>query len=271
MKKNKWYVLGMWALTLVFALVLAGCGPNMENEGDSKQTAIPLTFDTWTDGYIAAADSDRSRTQWFKFTATAATQFIFVSYSSLSNIYMQLYDSGNDEVGSEENFWGSTGGVGFISRTVSSDETYYIKVWPRSGSGTYRIGFTDFPKRPETPFTELTLNTWANGYIAPEGSGAPREQWFKFTATAATQYIHVSYDSLTNLYAQLYDSGVYEVGSNANFWGSVGGVESIPRLVSDGTMYYIKVWPRSGSGTYRIGFTTSTTPPTSLRQAALLY
>jgi hypothetical protein len=233
----------------------------MEDEGDSKKTAIPLTFDTWADGYIAAADSDRSRTQWFNFTATAATQFIFVSYSSLSNMYMQLYDSSDDEVGSEENFWGSTGGVGFISRAVTSGAAYYIKVWPRSGSGTYRIGFTDFPKRPETPFTELTLNTWANGYIAPEGSGAPREQWFKFTATAATQYIHASYDSLTNLYAQLYDSGVYEVGSNANFWGSTGGVESIPRAVTSGAMYYIKVWPHSGNGTYRIGFTTSTTPP----------
>jgi hypothetical protein len=37
---------------------------------------------------------------------------------------------------------------------------------------------------------ELTYNTWHSGFLPEPGSSIPREQWFKFTATANTHYFH---------------------------------------------------------------------------------
>jgi len=101
----------------------------------------------------------------------------------------------------------------------------------------------------------LTANTWRDGNI-PSSSG---EQWFKFTATAATQYIHVSFGTLADLYVQVYDSSYNTVGSQTNLYSST---KSISRTLTSGQVYFIKVWPYgSNSGTYKIAFNTSSTAP----------
>jgi hypothetical protein len=269
MKNNKWYLAGMAALALVFGLMMAGCEqPTDDDEGggggSSKSTAKPLTLDTWVDGNIPTVDSGGAREQWFTFTATAATQYIYIQYSTLTSLYVQVYDSSNYTVGEQARFWSSLGDTS-ISRALTSGATYYIKVTPgSSSSGTYRIGFTGFPAQPGTTFTQLTLDTWADGNIALAYCGGLREQWFEFTATVATQYIHIKFSTMTSLSVQVYDSSVYTVGSQASLSGSTGGTDSTSRELTSGATYYIKVTPQaysSASGTYRIGFTTSAKAP----------
>jgi len=100
----------------------------------------------------------------------------------------------------------------------------------------------------------LTVNTWANGNITSSGS----QQFFKFTATASTQYIHVSFNTLTSLSVQVYNSNGTTVGSQTNLNSST---RYTSRTVTTGQEYYMLIRSSSRTGTYRIAFNTSTTPP----------
>jgi hypothetical protein len=208
---------------------------------------IPLTLNTWADVNLS-----RYGEQWFTFTATADPQYIHASFGTLTDLYVQVYDSSGAPVGDRTNLWSSTK---YISRTVSTGQTYYIKVTPYSSSysGTYQIGFTESIVPPGA--IPLTLNTWADGNLPVNG-----EQWFTFTATASTQYIHASFGTLTNLYVQVYNSSGATVGSRTNLNSTN---EYISRTVSTGQTYYIRVTPYSSSysGTYQIGFNTDFVPP----------
>jgi hypothetical protein len=105
--------------------------------------------------------------------------------------------------------------------------------------------------------TTLTLNSWANGNITSSNN----EQWFRFTATAATQYVHVKHGTLTDLYVQLYDSTGDALGSRTELY--YNGTKYTSWMVTNGQQYYIRVTPysSSGSGTYQIAFNTSSTAP----------
>jgi hypothetical protein len=133
-----------------------------------------------------------------------------------------------------------------------------VRPYNTSGSGTYRIAFNTSTTAPIPTAIPLTVNVWANGNI-PTAGGV---QWFTFTANASTQYIHIAIGTLAALYVQVYDSSGATVGSETYFSSDT----STSRTLTSGNTYYIRVRPYSstgGNGTYRIGFTTSTTAPTS--------
>ena len=219
---------------------------------------IQLTTGTWTDGNITTSSGE----QWFYFTATNNTQYIHTGFGTLdsySGLNVQLYDSKGDAVESRTRLYNS---VKNTSRSLTNKQEYYIKVTPynSSGSGAYRIAFNASATSPSTVLpsnaTALTLNFWVDGNI-PASSG---EQWFKFTATADTHYIHANFGAISSLTVQLYDnSGDSTVGS-----GSVLNNDnkyiSRPSLTI-GQVYYIKVTPNSGTGAYQIVFSTSSTAP----------
>jgi hypothetical protein len=102
----------------------------------------------------------------------------------------------------------------------------------------------------------LVVSAWANGAI----TSTTAEQWFQFTATDSTQYVHVRFGTLNNLYVRLYDSNGGTLGSQTNLHSNTNHTSF---TVTSGQTYYIKVTPysSSGTGTYRIAFNTSSTPP----------
>jgi predicted RNA-binding protein with TRAM domain len=105
---------------------------------------------------------------------------------------------------------------------------------------------------PPTNYTTLTDNTWTTGDIIEEGG----VQWFMFTATASTQYIHIAFGTIKDyrgLYVQLYNSAGVSVSSQTHLDSST---KSISQPVTSGNVYYVKVQARSSSdtGTFRIGF-----------------
>jgi predicted RNA-binding protein with TRAM domain len=217
----------------------------------------PLTTGVWTGGNIATADEE----QWFSFTATTSTfngQYMHVTFGTLDDFYVELYNSSGAMVGIRSNVYGSTRST---SRTVTSGQTYYIKVYSYgSRSGDYEITFNASSTRPVwTPsavVTPLAVGVWANGNIAT----ADGKQWFSFTATAYTQYIHVAFGTLDDFYVELYNNSGATVGSITPMYGST---RYASRTVTSGQTYYIKVYPfdSTDSGTYKIAFNTSTTPP----------
>ena len=100
----------------------------------------------------------------------------------------------------------------------------------------------------------LTANTWIDGNI-PSSDG---EQWFRFTAIATTQWIHVIFGTLTSLNVQLYDNNLVAI-SSATLSGSW---RSNSWSLTNEQVYYIRVRPGStNSGTYQITFNTTSTAP----------
>ena len=226
-------------------------------------SATQLTENTWADGNLTSSSGE----QWFKFTATASTQYIHVSFGTLSSalgVYAQVYDSSGAAIGTETNLWSSTK---YISRSVTTGQEYYIKVrgYTSATNGTYQIAFNKSSSSPSVTVTipsgatPLTENIWADGNL----TSSIGEQWFKFTATASTQYIHVSFGTLSSalgVYAQVYDSSGAAIGTETNLWSST---KYISRSVTAGQEDYIKVRGYSSvtSGTYQIAFNKSSTVP----------
>jgi len=144
----------------------------------------------------------------------------------------------------------------FSSNNFSVGQEYYIKVWTgSSGGGTCQIAFNTTFIPPDTTITQLTVNTWVDGNLLTLSS----QQWFKFTATARTQYIHVSFSTFYSyFYIQVYDSSGDVVVNQTSFSDST---RYVSMTVTEGQEYYIRVNNYSYSGTYRIAFNTSETPP----------
>ena len=225
--------------------------PAVPFDPNEAPDVVTLTAGQWANGNIPTSGGQ----QWFKLTATASTQYIHVILGTLSGFYVQVYDSNSDSVGSETNF--STSSPRFSNRTLTVGQDYYIRVRAYSGSGGYQILFNTAifpPVDLPSSATTLTVAQWTNGNIASGG-----EQWFRFTATATTQYIHVSFGTLNNMDAQLYDSSGDAVGSAGALYGSYRSME---RTVVIGQEYYLKVYPYSNlTGTYQIAFNASSTAP----------
>jgi hypothetical protein len=147
MKKSKWYLVGVAALALVFGLMMAGCEqPTDDDEGGDKDfttgTVTTLTANTWAIGELTPGGAN-----WYKFTATAETQYIHVASGTLDLLYGQLHDSAGNELGSKHYYVRG----GYQSLMVISGSVYYIKMWPTygSGSGTYKIAFNTSTTAPD--------------------------------------------------------------------------------------------------------------------------
>jgi len=117
--------------------------------------------------------------------------------------------------------------------------------------------------KDNTGVIPLTPNTWANGNIAVSGG----EEWFCFTATATTQYIHFDPVTFIRVNIQVYESD----GTT-----TVGGLKQLDRnsancasqTLTNGSVYYIKVVSNSNrGGAYRIAFNTSDTAPNTQSRA----
>ena len=239
------------ACIAVIVITFIACQIVDNEEGGTKQRAITLIADAWAEGSISSTRNE----QWFKFTATAGTQYLHVSFGTLTDLYIQLYDSNNNEVGGMTNLSGSTT---YASLTITSGREYHIKVSANgSGTGTYRIGFNSTTLTPGTLAGAVTLSidTWADGAL----TAANGEQWYKITAAATMQYLHVFFGTLTDLYVQLNDNNGTTLGSRTNLYGTTTYTSLL--LVS-GELYHIKVTSNgSGTGTFRIAFNISTTAP----------
>jgi hypothetical protein len=235
-----------------------GIDINLGNSSGFSPPCTRLNANTWEDGNIAA----QGGAQWFKFTATAFTQYIHFKPGTLPSVFVDLYDSRGNVVGSQSYLSTDRRST---SRSLTHAQVYYIKVSPDyysghendaafSDSGGYQIAFSTAIVPPGLSATPLTAaNTWADGNIPTEDG----EQWFRFNATAATQYIHASFGTLTSLSVTLYnDMGNETDRFSLNSFFGTGSSTVIYNWV-----YYIKVTPYSGSGTYRIAFNTSYDPP----------
>ncbi|WP_461246328.1 RHS repeat domain-containing protein [Treponema sp. R6D11] len=211
-------------------------------------TITQMSEDAWFTGDIAASNGE----QWFRFTATTATHYLHFESGTLSGAEVQLFDTSESAAGSQINF---SGGVLYVSRTLTTGNEYYVRLIPADGlAGTYKIAFNRLFLPPNTTITALGADIWSIGSITATGGA----QWFKFTATAATQFIHLNPGNLASVYVQLYDSTGTPAGEQTMLYGSALYTS---RTVTSGSEYYIKVTSYSGTGAYKIGFNKIFIPP----------
>jgi hypothetical protein len=221
------------------------------------ENITPLTEGVWANGSMLSTAGE----QWFTFTATADTQYIHFAPGTMSQNYIQLYDAAGTTTGDRSTMSGSNL---YRDRTVTTGSEYYIKVMANNTYGTYQIGFTassttlpvTIVTLPTENVTTLTEGVWEGGDI-PTGNG---EQWFTFTATAGTHYIHFNPVTMTCVYVQLYDTAGRTTGNRKDLYYPDSTHTS---TVTSGSVYYIKVTPynSSYSGSYQIAFNTTSTMP----------
>jgi hypothetical protein len=227
---------------------------SFNSSNTAPSPTVALVPGVWEDGEIAPEGE-----QWFKFTASASSHYIYACFGALSGLSVRLYDRSGNEAGDGANLSGNNR---YFLQNVTNRQPYYIRVKSNGGSGTYRIAYNaaevPLPPPPDNggPVTALTPGACADGNKISDG-----EQWFGFTATAAEQYIHASFDMMNSsggLRVQVYDSSGDFTGSAAQL---NSGVTCISYNVTPGREYYIRVNPyNSSSGTYRIAFKTSAAP-----------
>jgi len=221
--------------------------------------AVQLSINEWSDGSFTLLEKEK----WFKFTATAATQYIHFKKDTVNDVYVQLYNNSYIASDTQKELYGSGSSL-YTSSPVTVGQLYYIRVTPYGNqTGNYKIGVTESVASPDTivamnDAVQLSINTWASGNISLE----VKEQWFKFTATAATHYIHFQKGVLDDVYVLLFNSSGVAVDTQKELYGSGSNLyTSSP--VTIGQTYYIRVTPYgSKTGNYKIGFNTSTTTPT---------
>jgi len=103
---------------------------------------------------------------------------------------------------------------------------------------------------------ELSVNTWEDAHVSVGYLG---KVLFTFTATAVTQYIHVQFGTLTDMWLEVFDSNGKMIGSASNL-GS--GTQKTSRTLGVGSQYYVLVSSSSSpDGTYKIAFNASTEAP----------
>ena len=213
------------------------------------ENPILLSENTWADGNLTTANN----LQWFSFTATANTHNIHFKPGTCTFVYAAGYDSSGNEVSSEQYLYLNAS----MSLTVTSGQSCYIKVrtYNSVSTGTYKIEFTKTAYPHDATIIPLSENTWADGNLLYNS-----HQWFSFSATASTQYIHFKPGTCEYVLVQLYDSSGITVGSQADLHSSALYAS---RTVTSGQRYYIKVILHiySDPGTYKIGFNKTTTPP----------
>lgn len=152
------------------------------------------------------------------------------------------------------------------SDTVNANTWVYVEV-PFEFLMEFEIDDPDFPP---VSYTQLTFNQWEDGYIPNIGE---REQWFRFVATANTQYLHFNPGQMYDCWVELYD----EYGNNVQLYRTNNNYgENIVNLydsylyaycyVSTWQTYYIRVYPyfSNNYGDYQFAFNTSSSAPVEI-------
>jgi hypothetical protein len=107
---------------------------------------------TLNEGAWEEGDLPQYGEQWYKFTATVTGtgQYIHASLGTLTSLYVQTYNSDGTRLEYPTNLFSSTR---YTNRTVTTGQTYYIRVVPYSYgstvySGTYKIAFNQSTTAP---------------------------------------------------------------------------------------------------------------------------
>ena len=207
---------------------------------------VPLTMNTWSDG-----ETSQTNGQWYSFAATAGLQYVHILLGSAISSSIQIYGINGGSMG-DAVYSPGTRAAGPWELEVGN--IYYIRV-PDYYWGTFKIAFNASQTPPAVilpgNITLLTADTWENGTV-------PGGEWYRFTATEATQYVHFNFTTATAASVNIYDSNRNMLGSSIN----VTVTEPyFSRTFTVGSIYYLYIYHSMYAGDFQIAFNSSEAPP----------
>jgi len=221
-----------------------------------------LTENQWTNGNITQINGET----WYSFEATASTYY-YVWCNSLNqgdgtktlNAYGYIYYSDGTQISSFDSLWNTP-----LQIYSGKSDTIFIKVFPNSSSGagstgTFSVVYSKNSLRPGMAWppvgcTKLTENEITTDSI-PNNE---HEDWFTIDVTSGQNYHLWWNDGYQNSsYMYVYVSAWYSDGTLifSNSHGKWTSPQSFN--ASKSGPVYINVVRMSGSGNYRILYSTN--------------
>ena len=200
------------------------------------------TLNTLTLGKETNGDINNSYNKdWYTFTVgSSGTYLILTSAGLLNDGYLYLYDHNHDSSLEEDDDDGPNL-MPMIERSLSANETYYIKVtgYSNADTGSYSI-----------VAARLTTVTENGGAGSGNISTSTDEDWFKVAATAGTRVIETTnrWGTLEDSILMLYDASFSAIEQNDD-----GGDDLQSRVLRSlsAANYYIRVRGfNSSTGTF---------------------
>jgi hypothetical protein len=109
-----------------------------------NENVVPLTMDTWEDGYFDNYDDD----QWFSLTATAASQYVHFSFGTLRDLTLRVYNDNGEMVytyqqGASYRVYSYENPTAYNQMALSISQKYYLRVRPYGSGNTFKIAFNE--------------------------------------------------------------------------------------------------------------------------------
>ena len=205
---------------------------------------------------ISSGSVTHGNVRWFRFTATKATQFVHWMAGGASVFFsVYVFDNNGAPVETETNHFSASS----IRVPLVIGQEYYIRmqlIVSGASGGQYTIRLTTSFVSPLDAVIELWEDAMEGPHIL-SGDPAMHRQWFRFTATAETQFIHISSHVGNSQRVRLFDANGFPVGAEVAIHD--GGYLSRP--VTIGRAYYVQIIRTFGGNMIWVGFNASATPP----------
>ena len=220
----------------------------------ARVISVGSTSTTFSD-WVGSTDTN----DYYRFTLGATSNFNLTLNGMTADADVHLLNSAGTLIQSS-----AAGGTAAeaISRQLASG-TYYIRVFPYSGSTNYNLNVSAAPTAP----ADLAGNTLASARVISVGSTSTTfSDWVGSTDT--NDYYRFTLSDTSNFNLTLNglsaDADVHLLDSAGTVIGSsvAGGTtaEAISTQLASGT-YYIRVFPYSGSTNYNLNVSATVAPP----------
>jgi hypothetical protein len=244
-------------------------------------SATQLTENTWKDGTLDSAASQ----DWYWFNATSGdTYYVWWNEktSYLSNTYKNgvalaevdvtaWYDDGSEAFENSDTSWWPD----LKSFTAKTGGRITLQIRPKGASssytGDYQIVYSKNSAKPSgnqgdwtVPASSVTLTdgTWA---AFASLSDTSQQNWYSFGVTAGTTYYIWCTDRSSNSntsYAYVTLGGCYGNTGEVSFYDkNYMGNSAQQFTAAYSGIVYIRAKLYSGTGSYRVAFSTSSTRP----------
>ncbi|MBD2291820.1 S8 family serine peptidase [Microcystis wesenbergii FACHB-1317] len=232
-----------------------GVSSSVDLAGNTLATARDITIGatptTYSD-FVGTTDTN----DYYRFSLGTSSNFSLNLTGLSADADVSLLDSNGSVITSSTN--GSTSNDS-ITRQLNAG-TYFVRVYPYSGSTNYNLSLAAAPDAGNTLATarDITIGATPTSYSDFVGT-TDTNDYYRFSLGTTSDFSL----NLTGLSADadvsLLDSNGSVITSSTN--GSTSS-ESITRQLSAGT-YYVRVYPYSGSTNYNLSLsaTTATVTP----------
>ncbi len=217
---------------------------------DVKTAATNIVTLTVNAAAVNASIGSAGENDWYKFQTGTAGTYTMQTYGS-TDMYMYLYQSDQTTLIEEDDDDGD-GNNSLISRSLSANTWYYVKVraYSASATGNYSIDV-------KTEATNVVTLTVFAAAVNASISSAGENDWYKFQTVNGGPWVYiVQTQGSLDTYMYLYDSDQTTLLDSDDDDGE-GLNAMISRQDYPFGWYYVKVkaYSSTATGSYSIGLT----------------